>query len=216
MICTADGLMSRLKHIFERNANWARARLEEDPDYFSRLAALQAPEYLWIGCSDSRVSANVIAGLQPGEVFVHRNVANLIYAADLNCMSVIQFAVETLKVKHIIVTGHYGCGGVKAALKGEGYGLIDHWLEPVKELARQHRGELATLQDEKARINRLCELNVMLQVDNLTHSPIVQRAWEKGQDLTLHGWVYAIEDGLLHDLGCGREKPAHVADKDQG
>ncbi len=199
--------MSKLAHIFERNKAWARERTEADPEYFTRLAALQAPEYLWIGCSDSRVSANVIAGLQPGEVFVHRNVANLIYAADLNCMSVIQFAVETLKVKHIIVTGHHGCGGVRAALKGEGYGLIDHWLDPVKELARQHRQALETLAGEKARIDRLCELNVMLQVDNLTHSPIVQRAWERGQDLTLHGWVYAIEDGLLRDLHCTRENP---------
>jgi carbonic anhydrase len=200
--------MTGLPHILERNANWAREHVDADPDYFSRLATLQAPEYLWIGCSDSRVPANVIAGLQPGEVFVHRNVANLVYSADLNCMTVLQYAVETLKVKHIIVTGHYGCGGVRAALEGAAYGLIDHWLEPVKDLARQHRARLDALRDAKDRINCLCELNVKLQVDNLAHSPIVKRAWEQGQDVTLHGWVYGLEDGLLRDLDVRRDPPS--------
>ncbi|MDZ4791400.1 MAG: carbonate dehydratase [Hyphomicrobiales bacterium] len=194
--------MSSLTHILERNTQWSRERTEADPEFFSRLAGLQSPEMLWIGCSDSRVPANQVAGLQPGEVFVHRNVANLVYPTDINCMAVVQYAVESLKVKHIIVCGHYGCGGVRAALKGEGYGLIDHWLEPVKDLARMHKTQIEAHAESKDRINHLCELNVRQQVQNLTHSPIVQRAWEAGQDLNLHGWIYGLDNGHIHDLNC--------------
>lgn len=203
--------MGSLTHILERNAQWSRERTEADPEFFSRLAALQSPEMLWIGCSDSRVPANQVAGLQPGEVFVHRNVANLVYTADINCMTVVQYAVESLKVKHIIVCGHYGCGGVRAALTGEGYGLIDHWLEPVKDLARTHRARIEEHAEAKDRINHLCELNVRQQVDNLTHSPIVQRAWESGQDLSLHGWIYGLDNGRIHDLNCSCANPNKAA-----
>jgi carbonic anhydrase len=195
--------MSDLKEILDRNKAWARQRVEEDPQYFTRLTGLQAPEILWIGCSDSRVPANVITGLEPGEVFVHRNVANLVYAADLNCMSVLQFAVEVLQVKHVIVCGHYGCGGVRAALFGENEGLIDYWLEPIKELARRREAELAQLPDDTARMNFLCEQNVRAQIFNLAHSPVMRRARKRGQQVLLHGWVYGLENGLLRDLQCG-------------
>ncbi len=194
--------MSDLGDILARNANWAQERTAEDPEYFSRLAALQAPELLWIGCSDSRVPANVITGLEPGEVFVHRNVANLVYAADLNCMSVLQFAVEFLKVKHIIVCGHYGCGGVHAAYHGASSGLIDYWLEPIKELARRCEHDIAGMENDTARVNFLCEENVRAQVLNLAYSPPVRRARQRGQQLTLHGWVYGLQNGLLRDLEC--------------
>jgi carbonic anhydrase len=196
--------MGSLSYIFERNEQWARERTEADPDYFERLAKQQTPELFWIGCSDSRVSANVIAGLDPGEVFVHRNVANLVYSADLNCMSVLQYAVTVLRVKHVIVCGHYGCGGVRAALEGTSDGLIEHWLEPVKELARQHSSELAALPSEQARIDYLCEQNVRAQVNNVAYSPMIRRAWESGQDLTLHGWIYGLDRGRLNDLGCSQ------------
>jgi carbonic anhydrase len=199
--------MSPLPLIFERNAQWARERTKADPTFFARLAKQQAPELFWIGCSDSRVSANVITGLDPGEVFVHRNVANLVHTADLNCMSVLQFAVEVLKVKHVIVCGHYGCGGVKAALEGSGEGLIDHWLEPVKEIARSEAAKLSELASETSRVNHLCEANVRAQVSNVAHSPIIRRAWEAGQEVTLHGWIYGLDHGLLHDLGCDRTGP---------
>lgn len=193
--------MKDLHHIIERNIRWAQERVEDDPEYFSRLATIQAPKILWIGCSDSRVPANVITGLDPGEVFVHRNVANLVYGADLNCMSVVQFAVDALKVEHIIVCGHNGCGGVRAALKGESEGLIDHWLEPVKQLAREHEGKLAALPDDTARIDYLCEENARSQLVNLAHSPIISHARARGQDLTLHAWIYSLNNGLLRDLG---------------
>jgi carbonic anhydrase len=195
--------MSDLREILDRNKAWARQRIEEDPQYFTRLTGLQAPEILWIGCSDSRVPANVITGLEPGEVFVHRNVANLVYAADLNCMSVLQFAVEVLQVKHVIVCGHYGCGGVRAALFGENEGLIDYWLEPIKELARRCEAELTQLPDDAARMNFLCEQNVRTQIFNLAHSPVIRRARKRGQQVLLHGWVYGLENGLLRDLQCG-------------
>ena len=203
--------MSLLTTIFERNARWARERTEADPQFFQRLAKQQAPELFWIGCSDSRVSADVIAGLDPGEVFVHRNVANMVYTADLNCMSVLQYAVEVLKVKHVVVTGHYGCGGVRAALEGTSEGLIDHWLEPVKELARARADELGQLASHTARIDYLCEANVRSQVENVAHSPIVRRAWARGQDLTLHGWIYGLDRGLLHDLGCSCTGPRVIS-----
>ena len=166
--------------------------------------AQQAPAYLWIGCSDSRVPANVITGLDPGEVFVHRNVANMIYASDINCMSVVQFAVETLKVRHIIVCGHYGCGGVVAAIDSEQYGLIDHWLEPIRDLERSNKPYLETLTAHKDVVDRLCEINVVQQVANLANSPILKRVWDKGQAVSIHGWIYSVADGLLRDLDCGQ------------
>jgi len=184
------------------NMRWSRERTAADPDYFLRLSALQAPEFLWIGCSDSRVSANVITGLEPGEVFVHRNVANLVYPADLNCMAVLQFAVETLRVKHIIVCGHYGCGGVRAILDDSQHGLIEHWLAPIRDLYRHHREELVSLPNDEARIDRVCELNVRAQVHSLCQSPIMRTAWERGQALAVHGWIYHLADGRLRDLEC--------------
>ncbi|MFL5259575.1 MAG: carbonic anhydrase [Hyphomicrobiales bacterium] len=182
------------------NLAWARERTAADPAYFRRLSALQAPEFLWIGCSDSRVPANVITGLEPGEVFVHRNVANIVYPADLNCMAVLQFALETLKVRHIIVCGHYGCGGVRAIIEGSQQGLIEHWLAPIRNLARHHRAELSELASEEERIDRLCELNVMAQVQSLADSPILRDALERGQEIAVHGWIYRLSDGRLHDL----------------
>jgi len=199
--------MGSLSYIFERNEQWARERTESDPRFFERLAHQQTPELFWIGCSDSRVSANVIAGLDPGEVFVHRNVANLVYSADLNCMSVLQYAVDVLRVKHVIVCGHYGCGGVRAALEGTSTGLIEHWLEPVKDLARQHSCQLHDLPSDPARIDYLCEQNVRAQVRNVAFSPMIRRAWEAGQDLTLHGWIYGLDRGRLTDLGCSQTGP---------
>lgn len=190
--------------LLAENVRWSRERTATDPDYFHRLSALQAPEFLWIGCSDSRVPANVITGLQPGEVFVHRNVANLVYPADLNCMSVMQFAVESLKVKHIIVCGHYGCGGVRAVQDGSQKGIVEHWLAPVRDLFRQHHEELSSLHGDDARVDRVCELNVMAQVQAVCHSPIVRQAWERGQALAIHGWIYRLSDGRLRDLQCGR------------
>jgi len=189
------------------NRRWAQERTTTDPGYFRRLSALQAPQFLWIGCSDSRVPANVITGLQPGEVFVHRNVANLVYPADLNCMSVLQFAVDKLRVKHIIVCGHYGCGGVQAVLDGSQEGLVEHWLAPVRDLCREHHHALAALPDHEARVDRVCELNVAAQVDAVCHSPIVTQAWERGQAVTVHGWIYGLRDGRISDLGCGRSGP---------
>jgi carbonic anhydrase len=189
------------------NKRWAAARTGEDPGYFTRLAGLQAPRFLWIGCADSRVPANVITGLEPGEVFVHRNVANLVYPADLNCMSVLQFAVEALKVKHIIVCGHYGCGGVRAAVDGSQNGLIDHWLEPIRDLHRTHRDILHSLPSDAARHDCLCEMNVREQVKTVIHSPIVQRAWDRGQTISVDGWIYGLANGLLRDLECGKKGP---------
>lgn len=188
--------------LLEANLRWSQERIAADPDYFPRLSALQAPEFLWIGCSDSRVPANVITGLEPGEVFVHRNVANIIYPADLNCMSVLQFAVETLQVKHIIICGHYGCGGVRAVLDGSQHGLIEHWLAPVRDLFRQYQQELSSLPTDEARVDRVCELNVLMQVQSVCYSPIVRSAWERRQALTVHGWIYRLSDGRLHDLKC--------------
>ena len=188
--------------LLEQNRQWARERVTQDPGYFSRLVGQQAPEFLWIGCSDSRVPANVITGLDPGEVFVHRNVANLVYAADINCMSVLQFAVERLRVRHVIVCGHYGCGGVRAALASEELGLIDHWLEPIRDIARLHTTELDGQSDAEARLDRLCEMNVLGQVQNLINSPIMKRAWDRGYEVAVHGWIYGVHNGLLRDLGC--------------
>jgi carbonic anhydrase len=194
-----------MDHLFDNNRAWAQAQTRSDPDYFRRLSQLQSPEYLWIGCSDSRVPANQITGLQPGEVFVHRNVANLVNPGDLNCLAVLQFAVDVLKVKHVIVCGHHGCGGVTAALNGERHGLIDYWLHPIRDLAEARAAELESIPDRAARTNRLCELSVMAQVRQVADTPIVRDAWARGQTLSVHGWVYSIDDGLLRDLNCTRQ-----------
>jgi carbonic anhydrase len=200
-------IMQTLAPILERNRNWARQRWDTDPGYFTRLSNIQNPEYLWIGCADSRVPANVITGLEPGEVFVHRNVANIVSASDMNCMSVLQYAIEHLNVRHIIVVGHYGCGGVRAALDQPANGLVDYWLEPVRRLAREHEAELAELAERRAREDRLCELNVCEQVRNVSQCPIIQRAWSRGEEINIHGWIYGLDNGLLHDLGCGHHHP---------
>ena len=192
--------MRVLKPLFENNRQWASKIKESDPDFFTRLSKQQSPEYLWIGCSDSRVPANQIVDLAPGEIFVHRNIANLVIHTDLNCLSVIQYAVEVLKVKHIIVCGHYGCSGVKAAVDNREHGLIDNWLRNIKDVYRLHQGKIDSLQNEQDKLNLLCELNVAEQVANVCHTSIVQSAWKAGQDLTVHGWAYSIEDGILKDL----------------
>lgn len=193
--------MKTLPQLFENNRAWAAAITGEDPEFFARLARQQAPGYLWIGCSDSRVPANQIVGLPPGELFVHRNVANVVVHTDLNCLSTVQFAVDVLKVRHIIVCGHYGCGGVLAALRGDRLGLIDNWLRHVQDVRDKHRVELDELDTEARRHERLCELNVAEQAANLAATTIVQDAWERGQELAIHGWIYDIRDGLLRDLG---------------
>ena len=193
--------MRVLGHLFASNRAWAADVTARDPDFFARLALQQAPEYLWIGCADSRVPANQIVGLMPGEIFVHRNVANVVVHSDLNCLSVIQFAVDVLKVRHIIVCGHYGCGGVQAALRNAKVGLSDNWLRHVQDVRQKHWARLAELRDEGEQLDRLCELNVVEQVVNVTRTTIVQDAWERGQPLSVHGWIYGLQDGLLRDLG---------------
>ncbi|MCI5073985.1 carbonate dehydratase [Oricola sp.] len=192
-----------LSDLLDHNIRWATDKVREDPDYFRRLSALQRPDYLWIGCSDSRVPANVITGLEPGEVFVHRNVANLVHRADLNLLSVLEFAVETLEVKHIIVCGHYGCGGVRAAMDGHRHGIIDHWLQPIRDVADTHDQALNAVLDPDTRLNRLCELSIAAQVEGLSRTPIIQSAWKRGKELAIHGWVYGLNDGLIRDLECG-------------
>jgi carbonic anhydrase len=189
-----------LHHLKANNRAWAANKLSADPDFFRRLERQQAPEYLWIGCSDSRVPANEIVGLDPGELFVHRNVANLAPPQDANYLSVLQFAVDVLKVKHILVVGHYGCGGVTAAVDGRRRGLVDHWLHPIREVFAEHRPELEAIHDYRTRMNRLCELNVMRQVKNVAADVLVQDAWARGQDLCVHGWIYAVGNGLVQDL----------------
>ncbi len=192
--------MRVLKNLFDSNRKWAEKIRKEDPDFFLNLSKQQSPEYLWVGCSDSRVPANEIIGKLPGEVFVHRNIANLVIHTDLNCLSVIQYAVEVLKVKHIIVCGHYGCGGVQAALENKALGLMDNWIRNIKDLYLSHQAEIDSLQNEKDKINLLCELNVVEQVANICHTAIVQNAWNSEQELSVHGWIYSIEDGILKDL----------------
>lgn len=192
--------MRVLNNLFVNNREWAERIKQVDPEFFSKLSKQQQPEYLWIGCSDSRVPANEIVGLLPGEIFVHRNIANLMVHTDLNCLSVIQYAVEVLKVKHIIVCGHYGCGGVAAALDHSDHGLIDNWLRNIQDLYRYHQSEIDMIDDAKERCDLLCEINVVEQVANVCHTTIVQGAWKSGQDLTVHGWIYSIEDGILKDL----------------
>ncbi|MEZ6189398.1 MAG: carbonate dehydratase [Planctomycetota bacterium] len=192
--------MKALKKIFEQNAAWAEKARKEDPEFFDRLAAMQKPEILWIGCADSRVPANQICGMQPGEVFVHRNVANLVVHTDINCLSVLQYAVEVLKVKHVIVCGHYGCGGVLASLGDKPLGLIDNWIRNIRDVLDLHYDELEGIKEPEIKGERLVELNVAAQVANLGVTTIVQDAWARGQDLTIHGWVYSLKNGLLKDL----------------
>ena len=193
--------MRALEHLFENNRVWAAEMTRQDPDFFTRLSLQQAPQYLWIGCSDSRVPANQITGLLPGELFVHRNVANVVVHTDLNCLSAIQFAVDVLRVGHIIVCGHYGCGGVMAALRDDKLGLADNWLRHVQDVRSKHREELDALESEEQRLRRLAELNVIEQVGNVGKTTAVRDAWARGQTLAVHGWVYDLRDGLLRDLG---------------
>jgi len=192
--------LKKLKTLFENNRRWAEKLKNNDPEFFTKLLKQQAPEYLWIGCSDSRVPANEIVGLMPGELFVHRNVANLVVENDLNCLSVLQFAVDVLKVKHIIVCGHYGCGGVKAAINNERLGIADKWLRHIKIIYEQNKMTLSKIANENKLINTLCEMNVREQVLNVSKTSIVQDAWKRKQTLNVHGWIYDISDGLLQDL----------------
>jgi carbonic anhydrase len=188
-----------ISDLFARNRAWAAGMVAEDPEFFARLTVGQAPEYLWIGCSDSRVPANEIIGLPPGEVFVHRNVANVVVHTDLNCLSVLQYAVDVLRVKHVIVCGHYGCGGVQASLEGTRHGLVDNWLRHVVDVGEKHAAELAALPEDR-RLDRLCELNVVEQAMNICQTTIVEDVWARGQELSVHGVIYGIQDGLLRDL----------------
>ncbi len=188
-----------LSDLLANNRQWAASVTDQDPEYFHKLASVQAPEYLWIGCSDSRVPANQITGLAPGEVFVHRNVANVVVHTDLNCLSVMQYAVEVLKVKHIIVCGHYGCGGVQAALHNRRFGLIDNWLRHVQDVQQKHTQRFTAPFDQRD-WDALCELNIVEQVVNVVQTTVVQAAWERGQELAVHGWIYGLKDGLIHDV----------------
>lgn len=191
--------MPTLSKLLERNREWADQTAAEDPYFFSKLAKQQKPKYLWIGCSDSRVPANQIMGLAPGEVFVHRNIANMVIHTDMNQLSVLQYAVDILRVAHVIVTGHYGCGGIQAAISRKSFGLLDNWLQHIQDIETYHLDQLEPL-DEQARYDRLCELNVITQADNLQRSPIIRNAWANGQDLEIHAWVYRLEDGHLRPL----------------
>ena len=207
--------MKYLPELFEKNRVWSLNRLQEDPDYFQSLAKLQAPKYMWIGCSDSRVPANQITGLNPGEVFVHRNIANVIVHTDLNCLSVVHYAIEVLRVQHVIVCGHYGCGGVRAALDGQPNGLIDNWLRHIEDVKERHAGLLETIADtdgNHGRWAKLCELNVIEQVRNVARTTPVSEAWRSGQELMLHGWIYGLEDGRLLDLGMSARNSEELQD----
>ena len=190
-----------LAHLFDNNRRWAQRTTNQDPTFFSNLAEQQNPEYLWIGCADSRVPANELIGLLPGEVFVHRNIANLLVHSDLNCVSVLQYAVEVLQVKHIIICGHYGCGGVAAVFHNRRFGLVDNWLRHIHDTQTKYHALLASVADESARLNRLCELNVIDQIFSAAQTTVIQDAWARGQSVTVHGWVYDLHDGLLHSLG---------------
>lgn len=192
--------MDELTHLFDQNIDWSRKIKEADADFFNKLVDQQTPEYLWIGCSDSRVPANEIVGLMPGELFVHRNVANVVIQTDFNCLSVLQYAIEMLKVKHVIICGHYGCGGVKAALDSKPYGLIDNWLHGIRGIYKRNQYRLSRLDTDEEKLDKMCELNVMHQVHNVCHTSIVQDAWLRGQSVSIHGWIYSIKDGLLNNL----------------
>jgi carbonic anhydrase len=204
--------MHPLAPLFKKNHEWAEAIRKRDPEFFSKLSRQQAPQYLWIGCSDSRVPANEICGLLPGEIFVHRNVANIVVHSDLNCLSVMQYAVDVLRVKHIIVVGHYGCGGVRAALEKPKLGLIENWLRHVQDISSNYAEHLTCYKDLSERVDRLCELNVITQTVNAAETTIVQNAWERGQDLAVHGWVYSLNDGLLRHLGLTLTSSHELAD----
>ncbi len=193
--------MNDIDLLIDNNREWSRKMTLDQPTFFKSLADQQAPDYLWIGCSDSRVPANEVVGLMPGELFVHRNVANLVYPADLNCLSVVAYAVFALKVRHIIVCGHYNCGGVKAALEHVSHGIIDNWLSKIKDVYVRHREDIDSLTNFSQRVDRMCELNVIEQVKTLTHTTIIQDAWARGQELSVHGWIYGLSDGLIKDLG---------------
>ena len=201
--------MRFLKHLLDNNRTWAERIRAQDPGFFAKLARQQSPEYLWIGCSDSRVPANEIVGLDPGELFVHRNVGNVVVHTDLNCLSVLQYAVDVLKVSHVIVTGHYGCGGVQAALEHRKLGLIDNWLRHIQDVYKQHQAAVDAL-DAKARVDRLCELNVIQQARNVCETTIAQDAWARGQTLSVHAWIYALKDGLLRDLTFTVTRPTEI------
>jgi len=193
--------MGPLEHLFTQNRAWSESIRAHDPEFFLKLSRQQSPEHLWIGCSDSRVPANEIVNLLPGELFVHRNIANVVVHTDLNCLSVMQFAVDVLKVKHIIVCGHYGCSGVRAALRGERIGLADNWLRHVQDVAEKHRDCVHAVSGDQVRTNRLCELNAIEQVGNVCQTTIVRDAWDRGQALTVHSWIYGLKDGLIRNLG---------------
>ena len=202
--------MRSLKHLFDANRAWSQAIRLQDPEFFSKLSRQQFPEYLWIGCSDSRVPANQILGLLPGEIFVHRNVANVVVHSDLNCLSVIQFAVDVLKIRHIIVCGHYGCGGVAAAMRDDMLGLIDNWLRHVQDVRNRNRDDLGKLPDGPARLMRLCELNVLSQAINVAETTLLQDAWSRGQPVAIHSLIYGLDNGILHQLGPSLEEPSAV------
>ena len=203
--------MRTLNQLFENNRAWAADMTRQDPDFFRRLSTQQSPHYLWIGCSDSRVPANQVVGLVPGEMFVHRNVANVVVHTDLNCLSAIQFAVDVLRIEHIIVCGHYSCGGILAALQDNKLGLIENWLRHVQDVRAKHRAELDALETEEKQHDRLCELNVIEQVTNLSRTTVVRDAWSRGQALTVHGWIYDLSDGLLRDLDVSVASEQEVA-----
>lgn len=205
--------MNKLKYLFDRNIAWANKITDEDPGFFSRLSMQQAPEYLWIGCSDSRVPANEIVNLPPGEVFVHRNIANLVVHTDLNCLSVIQYAVDILKVKHIVICGHYGCGGIKASMEDAEHGLIDNWLRHINDVSRFNAEKLKGL-NEHDKLDLLCELNVIEQVRNVCDTTVVENAWRKGAELSVHGWIYGIENGILKDLDVSISSREELAKKE--
>jgi carbonic anhydrase len=207
--------MRRLPQLFADNARWAARMTARDPHFFETLVHQQAPEFLWIGCSDSRVPANEIVGRLPGEMFVHRNVANVVVHTDLNCLAVLQYAVDVLQVRHVIVCGHYGCGGVLAALEGTQHGLVDNWLRHVRDVADLHRAVLRRIRDASARHDRLCELNVAEQVRHVCETTIVQDAWRRRQPLAVHGWIYRLTDGRLRDLGLCIDRPAGIASIDR-
>lgn len=202
--------MNLLDECFVANRAWAAAAVERDPEFFTRLEALQNPDLLWIGCSDSRLPPNEIIGRKPGELFVHRNVANVVEHTDVNCLSVLQFAIDVLQVKHVIVCGHYGCGGVRAAMSNQPLGLIDNWLRHIRDVWQWNRDELAAITDQDQRCNRLAELNVEAQVANVCHTTIVQDAWRRGQSVTVHGWIYALKNGLLRELGLAIESADQI------
>lgn len=204
--------MKNLPELFANNREWANAQLANDPEYFAELARAQHPTFLWIGCSDSRVPVNEIVGLPPGELFVHRNVGNVVVHSDLNCLSVVQFAVEVLNVPHVIVCGHYGCGGVTAAWRREPLGLMDHWLRHVEDVAHKHRGEFANLDTGEEAVDRLCELNALEQARNVCRTDTLRDAWSRGQDVTVHAWIYGLKDGRLHDMGFSVSATSEIED----